>query len=119
MICGIKNLSISCSAFGLEVSYLSAIGALMYIVNNTRSDIAFLVNLLARYSFSPTKRHWNRIKDILFRYLQGTINMRLLYSNKSKFNLVGFANSEYLFDPHKTRSQTSCLFTFGGTSIFW
>jgi hypothetical protein len=31
---------------GLEVPYLSAIGALMYIANCTRPDIAFAVNLL-------------------------------------------------------------------------
>ena len=44
---------------GPEVPYLSAIGALMYLVNYTRPDIAFSVNLLARYSSAPTKRHWN------------------------------------------------------------
>ncbi|KAL0439907.1 UNVERIFIED_CONTAM: hypothetical protein Slati_2473700 [Sesamum latifolium] len=42
-----------------EVPYLSAIGALMYLANNTRPDIAFSDNLLARYSSTPTKRHWN------------------------------------------------------------
>ena len=35
--------------FGPEVPYLSAIDALMYLANYTRSNIAFLVNLLARY----------------------------------------------------------------------
>ncbi|XP_057535359.1 secreted RxLR effector protein 161-like [Amaranthus tricolor] len=44
---------------GPEVSYLSAIGALMYLANNTRTDIGFTVSLLARYCNSPTKRHWN------------------------------------------------------------
>ena len=53
---------------GSEVPYLRAIGALMYLANNTISDITCLVNLLARYSFSPTKRHWNEIKHI-FHYL--------------------------------------------------
>ena len=43
--------------FGPEVPYLSAIGALMYLANCTRPDIAFSVNLLARYSSAPTKRH--------------------------------------------------------------
>ncbi len=42
---------------GPEVPYLSAIGALMYLANNTRPDIAFAVNLLARFSSSPTHRH--------------------------------------------------------------
>ena len=40
---------------GFEVPYLSAIGALMYFASNTRLDITFSVNLLARYSCSPTK----------------------------------------------------------------
>jgi hypothetical protein len=31
-----------------EYSYLSVIGSLMYLANNTRSDIAFAVNCLAR-----------------------------------------------------------------------
>ena len=51
-----------------KVPYLNAIGALMYLANCTRPDIAFSVNLLARYSSAPTRRHWNGIKHIL-RYL--------------------------------------------------
>jgi hypothetical protein len=48
--------------------YLSVIGALMYLANNTRPDIAFIVNLLARYSVAPTIRHCNGVKHVL-RYL--------------------------------------------------
>ena len=40
---------------GPESPYLSAIGALMYLANCTKSGIAFAVNLLARYSTEPTK----------------------------------------------------------------
>jgi hypothetical protein len=40
-----------------EYTYLSAIGALMYLVNNTRPKIAFAVNCLARHSTAPTMRH--------------------------------------------------------------
>jgi hypothetical protein len=42
---------------GLEVPYLSAIGALIYLANYIRLDIAFAINLLVRYSSTPTKRH--------------------------------------------------------------
>ena len=42
---------------GPEVPYLSAIGALMYLANCTRPDIVVTVNLLARFSSSPTHRH--------------------------------------------------------------
>jgi hypothetical protein len=48
-----------------EYSYLSVIGALMYLANNTRLDITFTVNLLAKYSATPTMHIWNGVKDIL------------------------------------------------------
>jgi hypothetical protein len=103
---------------GPEVPYLSAIGALMYLANTTRPDIAFSVNVLARYSSAPTRRHWNGIKHIL-RYIKGTIDMGLFYSNTSRPDLIGYADAGYLSDPHKARSQTGYLFTYGGTAISW
>lgn len=103
---------------GPEVPYLSAIGALMYLTNCTRPDISFAVNLLARFSSSPTKRHWNGIKHI-FRYLRGTVDLGLFYSNNSKEGLVGYADAGYLSDPHKARSQTGYVFLNGGTAISW
>ena len=103
---------------GPEVPYLSAIGALMYLAGHTRPDISFAVNLLARYSSSPTRRHWNGVKHIL-RYLQGTQDMGLFFSNESKADLVGYADAGYLSDPHTSRSQTGYLFTCGDTAISW
>jgi hypothetical protein len=103
---------------GPEVPYLSAIGALMYLANFTRPDIAFSVNLLARYSFAPTLRHWNGVKHVL-RYLRGTTDMGLFYPNKSNPQLIGYADAGYLSDPHKGRSQTGYLFTYGNTAISW
>jgi hypothetical protein len=62
----------------------------MYLANCTRPDIAFSVNLLARYSFAPTRRHWNGVKHVL-RYLRGTTNMGLFYPKGSNSQLVGYA----------------------------
>ncbi|XP_074376805.1 secreted RxLR effector protein 161-like [Apium graveolens] len=103
---------------GPEVSYISAIGELMYPANNTRPDIAFAMNLLARFSSDPTKRHWDGIKHIL-RYLRGTIDVGLFFPNNSKSQLVGYANAKYLSDPHVERSHTCYLFTYCGTVISW
>ncbi|CAM8977362.1 unnamed protein product [Rhodiola kirilowii] len=100
---------------GQEVPYFSAIGALMYLANCTRPDIAFAVNLLARFSSAPTKRHWNGIKHVL-RYLQGTIDLGLFYHNNTKPVLIGYADAGYLSDPHKAKSQTGYVFTCGGTA---
>jgi hypothetical protein len=61
-----------------EYPYLSAIGERMYLENNTRPNIAFAVNYLARHSAAPTICHWNDIKNIL-RYLNGTIDLDLSF----------------------------------------
>jgi len=39
----------------LEVLYLSAIGALLYLTQCIRPDISFAINILARYSNAPTR----------------------------------------------------------------
>ena len=88
---------------GPEVPYLSVIVALMYFVNCTHLDIVFSVNLLARYSSTSTRRHWNGIKHILC-YFRGTIDMGLFYSRESKQQLSGYTDAEYLSDPHKGMS---------------
>jgi hypothetical protein len=103
---------------GPEIPYLSAIDALIYLANCTWPDIAFSVNLLARYSSARTQRHWNGVKHVL-RYLRGTIDMGLFYSRCSNSQLVGYADAGFLFDLHKGRSQTGYLFTCGNTVISW
>ena len=101
---------------GPEVPYLSAIGALLYLAVCTRQDIAFSVNLLARFSSAPTRRHCNDVKHIL-RYLRGTTYLGLFYSKES--TRKGYADSGYLYDPHKACSQIGYVFTCGNTAISW
>ena len=58
----------------VKVLYLSEISAL---------DISFVMNLLARFSYAPTQRHWSGIKTI-FRYLKATIDLGLFYPYREK-----------------------------------
>ena len=83
----------------------------MYLADCTIPDIVFSVNLLVRYSSAPTIRHWKGIQHIL-RYLSGTTYMGLFYSNKSKEKLLGYADAEYILDPHKAISQTGYVFNY-------
>ena len=103
---------------GPHVPYLSAIGALMYLANSTRPDIAFAVNLLARHSAAPTKRHWVGVKTVL-RYLNGTRDLGLFYNRNQDSSLLGYTDAGYLSDPHNGISQTGFVFLQGGTAISW
>ncbi|XP_074347431.1 secreted RxLR effector protein 161-like [Apium graveolens] len=101
---------------GPEIPYLGAICALMYLANNTRTYIAFAVNLLVRFSSAPMDRHRNGIKQI-FHYLRGIIDFGLLFPKNSTSQLIGFADARYLSDPHFGKSQTGYVFTYFGVAI--
>ena len=90
----------------------------MYVANCTRPDITFAVNLLARHSVAPTKRHWTGVKNI-FRYLQGTIDLGLFNQFDQDKSIIGYTDAGYLSDPHNARSQTGFVFLHGGTAISW
>jgi hypothetical protein len=48
-----------------EVPYLNVIGALVYLANCTRPNIASALNLLARHYFDPTHHHSTLANHIL------------------------------------------------------
>ena len=50
---------------GLEVPYYNVIGVPMNLANYTQPDIAFLVNLLVKYSSTLPQRHWNKINHVI------------------------------------------------------
>ena len=56
------------------------------------------------------------MKHILH-YLRGNTDLGLFYSKES--TLKEYADSRYLSDPHKARSQTGYVFTCGNTAISW
>ena len=45
--------------------------------------------------------------------------MGLYYSKELKSQLIRYTDAGYLLDPHKARSQTGYVFTYGGTTISW
>jgi len=65
-------------AFMRTVPYLSAVGAIMYLAITTRPDITNAISILARFNSNPGPTHWKAVKH-LFRYLKGTMDLKLTY----------------------------------------
>lgn len=57
----------------------SAVGSLMFAMLGTRPDIAYSVSVVSCYSSNPDLGRWQVVKKI-FRYLRGTINLKLTYT---------------------------------------
>jgi hypothetical protein len=103
---------------GNSATYFSAIGALMWLANRTRPDIAFAVNVLARYTSRPTERHWSGVKRI-FRYLKRTSDYGLLYQRNTNWEIIGYADAGFKSDPLTARSQGGHVFLAGNAAISW
>ncbi|GBM08985.1 Retrovirus-related Pol polyprotein from transposon RE1 [Araneus ventricosus] len=61
--------------------FQTLIGELLYLANRTRPDISFAVTYLSQFCQKPEQKHLKLAKKIL-RYLKGTKENTLVYSNK-------------------------------------
>jgi hypothetical protein len=105
-----------------HVSYVSAIGSLMYEMVCTRPDIAHAVGVLSRYMSKPGKENWTKIKRV-FRYLCGTASYRLCYQGRPGLEKVldihGFVDADWDGDLDHKRSTSGYVFKLFGGEISW
>ncbi|KAJ3522289.1 hypothetical protein NMY22_g11955 [Coprinellus aureogranulatus] len=91
------------------VPYMSGVGAAMYLAIATRPDLIYAVAKLAQYNSNPGPEHWKALKH-LFRYIKGTIDLKLTYRG-------GEMTSE-LFQAYSDADHAGCLDTRRSTSGF-
>nr|GEW18639.1 uncharacterized mitochondrial protein AtMg00810-like [Tanacetum cinerariifolium]GEW24081.1 uncharacterized mitochondrial protein AtMg00810-like [Tanacetum cinerariifolium] len=84
--------------------YRGMIRSLMYLTSS-RPNLTYQVCLCARYQSKPRKKHLNAVKWI-FRYLKGTINMDLWYSEDTGMSLTAYADADHA-GCQDTRHSTS------------
>ena len=100
-----------------SVPYAQAIGSLMYAMNCTRPDLAFVVSLVSRYQANPGMQHWQAIKRV-FRYLLGTKDMKLTYQAEN-LSLEGYSDSDYAGCKDDRKSTAGYVFMLGGGAVAW
>lgn len=101
-----------------SVPYQALVGALLYLVQGSRPDIAFAVGDVSRYNSCYGKEHWMAAKRIL-RYLKGTKDYKLYFNHSSDGKVLGFADADWASDVDSRRSCTGYLFTMQGAAISW
>jgi hypothetical protein len=77
-----------------NVSYVSSVGSLMYVMVCTRSDIAHAVGVVSRFLSNPGKMHWNVVKWIL-RYLKGIINHCIYFGGTSNPVFEAYTDADW------------------------
>ena len=73
--------------------YVAAVGALHYLADITRLDIAYAVGQLAHYLQNPSPAHWTACKRV-YQYIKATKDYCLELGNNKEEELVGFLNTD-------------------------
>ncbi|XP_070014399.1 secreted RxLR effector protein 161-like [Nicotiana sylvestris] len=97
--------------------YRGIIGSLLYLTPS-RPDIIFSVVLGARFQENPKESHLKTVKRIL-RCLKGTTDLCLLYPKGSDFNLVGYADTDYVGFLVDRKSTLGMAHFLGSCLVSW
>ena len=84
----------------------------------TRPDIVFAVGLVSRYMEEPRQEHFKAAKRIL-RYVRGSIDQGLFYTQCADSRLVGYTDSDYGGDLDKRKSTSGYMFNIGSATFSW
>ena len=98
--------------------YQRLVGSLQYAANGSRPDIAFAVNLVARYTNNPSELHLTCAKRIL-RYLKDTAHLALTYTKGQPDDVVGYSDADWAGEVDKRRSTSGFVFLLSNGAITW
>ena len=100
-----------------QLEYARFIGCLMYTMSCTRSDIAFAVGKLSRYTSNPSHMHWHVVRRVL-KYFKSSIDYGLHYCGYP-YVLEGFSDVSWLMNSEDHSSTSGLIFTLGGGAVTW
>ncbi|MBW0534259.1 hypothetical protein O181_073974 [Austropuccinia psidii MF-1] len=77
----------------LQINFRSAVGSINYLSTATRPALSFEVSSLSQYHEKPGIQHWKAFLHVL-KYLCGTQEMGLWYSQKGEAGLIAYSNAD-------------------------
>ena len=90
----------------------------MYLMVDTRPDLAAAVGVLSQFAADPCPTHWQALKRI-FRYIQGTRTHGIEFQTASHDGLQGFSDADWAGDTVSRRSTSGYAFMMSGGCIIW
>jgi hypothetical protein len=97
--------------------YKSLVGILLYLTT-TRPDIMYATSFVSRFMESPKDSHWKMAKRIL-RYVAGTLNFGLWYTQSEDDHLTGYTDSDFVGSLDDRKNTSGYAFHLGTNLISW
>ncbi|KAL0423463.1 UNVERIFIED_CONTAM: hypothetical protein Sradi_0881100 [Sesamum radiatum] len=100
-----------------DIPYASIVGSNQYVVQCTRTDIAYALSVRSKYQACAWEEHWSVVKTIL-KYLKRTKDMFLIY-DAGELILEGYRDASFSLDDDATKSQSGFVFKLNGSVAAW
>ena len=94
---------------------IKQVGSLIYLTT-TRPYLSYSVSFLNHFISIPLESHWMTTKSVL-RYLLGTSDYGILYTNTYDVTLAGFSDFDWAGNLDNRRSITGYAFSIGSGVI--
>lgn len=101
-----------------DIPYREAVGALLFLVQGTRPDLAFAVSNVSRFNDKHDETHWAAVKRIL-RYLKGTTDYSIGYRRGSEDTVNGYADADWANEQDERRSFSGYVFKLAEGAVAW
>ena len=100
-------------------TYREAVGSLVYAMVSTRPDLCYVVSKLSQTLSNPTTGNWQMLKHV-FQYIQGTLDLGLVFRKTDKLGLIGYADADWA-NSNDRKSMTGYCFMMSenGPAISW
>ncbi|GJZ97735.1 hypothetical protein Tco_0670188 [Tanacetum coccineum] len=83
----------------------------------TRSDLAYVVSMLSRYTSNPSDAHWKTMTRVLH-YLRYNHDYRLHY-DRCHAVIERYSDANWISNIKDSRSTSEYVFTLRGAAISW
>ena len=113
----LKLTSIEGKEFENATKYRQLVGSLNYLTT-TKPNISFIIGILSRFMQNPCEGHWPTTKRVL-RYLKGTQDFEIKYTQVEDFSLIGYSNSDFDGDKEAGLYTSRYAMSLGSGAISW
>ena len=102
------------------IPYRVVVGALMWVANMTRPDLAYTAHTLAKFGDNPGPEHWKAVMKAL-QYLKPTASLGVTYGGATEDNmkLSAWVDADHASCPDTRRSVSGGAVMLGGGAIRW
>jgi hypothetical protein len=100
------------------ISYVSAIGSIMYAMLCMCPDVSYALSAISRYQSNFGDAHWTIVKNIL-NYLRRTKEAFIVFGGEEELVVKGYNDASFQTEANDSKSQSGFVFYLNGGAVSW